>query len=91
MQPQTELLFRLRDWIDEKLPETKAALEELSDDGRIYLEIGPGADERRVLKRNGAKHGPGAFYGEKTGRPGGGVPGAAFGTLRHGAGHGKAS
>lgn len=50
MQPQTELLFRLRDWIDEKLPETKAALEELSDDGRIYLEIGPGADERRYLR-----------------------------------------
>ncbi len=50
MQPQTELLMNIRDEIERELKDIRIALSELSDDGRIYMELGDGRVEKEYFR-----------------------------------------
>lgn len=49
MQPQTELVLNVRDNVKE-ITGVEAVMDELTDDGRIYLEIGSGVTERKYIR-----------------------------------------
>lgn len=55
MEAQTELMTKIQEDIEKNLPEIDIALSELSDDQRIYMELGAGYTEKRYL------NGPGIF------------------------------
>lgn len=50
MQPQTALILKIRDELETRFPDIGVALTELSDDGRIYLEIGAGITEKKYVR-----------------------------------------
>lgn len=49
MQQQTELMLGIRDSVKE-ITGTEAVLTELTDDGRIYMEIGAGVTEKKYVR-----------------------------------------
>lgn len=49
MQPQTELMVNLKELIENKI-QIPVNLAELSDDGRVYAELGAGGNVRRYIR-----------------------------------------
>lgn len=53
MQPQTELMFNIRDDIDANIEGLSVALSELKDDGRVYAELGAGYADKVYTRGKG--------------------------------------
>ena len=51
MQPQTELITNIKNDIEKNFPSIGGvSLEELSDDGRMYIEIGAGTVDKKYIR-----------------------------------------
>lgn len=53
MNPQTELMTQIREDIETSLPDVGIALSELSDDKRIYIELGAGYTDKKHVRGPG--------------------------------------